>query len=201
MVAPAVQGQLVYEPDIARIHRSRFRKRLSERRTCSLQLVIAPLLWVESFCGLRAVPGSTSAAHRRMRAFSSGESASSCARADGTTSLRAVSRAPGSSCTRALQQAYDDLRTREQQIMQRGVRLRALGQMASAVSRTTSTPQISPVAALHRGAASLERGAKPDRIAGASQPEAIQRAVDDIAQTVARMPVSVRSPARAPAQR
>jgi nitrogen-specific signal transduction histidine kinase/ActR/RegA family two-component response regulator len=82
----------------------------------------------------------------------------------------------------ALQRAYDDLRTSQQQIMQQE-RLRALGQMASGIAHDINNA-ISPVALYTE--ALLER--EPNLTErGRSQLEIIQRAVDDIAQTVARM--------------
>jgi signal transduction histidine kinase/ActR/RegA family two-component response regulator len=82
----------------------------------------------------------------------------------------------------ALQQAYDDLRQTQQQVLQQE-RLRALGQMASGIAHDINNA-ISPMALytealLEREPNLTERGRK--------QLEIIQRAVDDVAQTVARM--------------
>jgi signal transduction histidine kinase/ActR/RegA family two-component response regulator len=82
----------------------------------------------------------------------------------------------------ALQQAYDDLRQTQQQVMQQE-RLRALGQMASGIAHDINNA-ISPMslyteALLEHEPALTARGRK--------QLETIQRAVDDVAQTVARM--------------
>jgi PAS domain S-box-containing protein len=81
-----------------------------------------------------------------------------------------------------LQRAYDELRASQQQVMQQE-RLRALGQMASGIAHDINNA-ISPVAlyteALLTHETSLSSRAR-------SQLEIIQRAVDDIAQTVARM--------------
>jgi signal transduction histidine kinase/ActR/RegA family two-component response regulator len=82
----------------------------------------------------------------------------------------------------ALQRAYDDLRQTQQQIMQQE-RLRALGQMASGIAHDINNA-ISPVALYTE--ALLEREPNlSDR--ARKQLEIIQRAVDDVAQTVARM--------------
>ena len=83
----------------------------------------------------------------------------------------------------ALQQAYDDLRQTQQQVMQQE-RLRALGQMASGIAHDINNA-ISPVALYTE--ALLEREHEPQSDARAQQLEIIQRAVDDVAQTVARM--------------
>jgi signal transduction histidine kinase/ActR/RegA family two-component response regulator len=82
----------------------------------------------------------------------------------------------------ALQRAYDDLRQTQQQVMQQE-RLRALGQMASGIAHDINNA-ISPVALYTQ--ALLERETSLSE-RGRSQLEIIQRAVEDIAQTVARM--------------
>jgi signal transduction histidine kinase/ActR/RegA family two-component response regulator len=82
----------------------------------------------------------------------------------------------------ALQKAYDDLRLSQQAVMQQE-RLRALGQLASGIAHDINNA-ISPVALYTE--ALLEH--EPNLSARArSQLEVIQRAVDDVAQTVARM--------------
>jgi signal transduction histidine kinase/ActR/RegA family two-component response regulator len=136
---------------------------------CSL--VIAPLL-VES-----QVFGVLVAARREANSFSSGE----CEFVRQAMEHAALA-AHQAQLYAALQQAYDDLRTSQQQIMQQE-RLRALGQMASGIAHDINNA-ISPVALYTE--ALLEREPNlTDR--GRSQLEIIQRAVDDIAQTVARM--------------
>ncbi len=82
----------------------------------------------------------------------------------------------------ALQQAYDDLRQTQQQVMQQE-RLRALGQMASGIAHDINNA-ISPMA-LYTEALLEHEPALSER--GRKQLEIIQRAVDDVAQTVARM--------------
>jgi signal transduction histidine kinase/ActR/RegA family two-component response regulator len=81
----------------------------------------------------------------------------------------------------ALQRAYDDLRQTQQNFMQQE-RLRALGQMASGIAHDINNA-ISPVALYTE--ALLEREQLSER--ARSHLEIIQRAVDDVAQTVARM--------------
>ena len=82
----------------------------------------------------------------------------------------------------ALQRAYDDLRASQQQVMQQE-RLRALGQMASGVAHDINNA-ISPVTLYTEALLAHETSLSPR---ARSQLEIIQRAVDDIAQTVARM--------------
>jgi signal transduction histidine kinase/ActR/RegA family two-component response regulator len=82
----------------------------------------------------------------------------------------------------ALQKAYDDLRQTQQAVMQQE-RLRALGQMASGIAHDINNA-ISPVSLYTE--ALLER--EPSLSAMARQYlETIQRAISDVAQTVARM--------------
>jgi PAS domain S-box-containing protein len=82
----------------------------------------------------------------------------------------------------ALQQAYDDLRRSQQAVMQHE-RLRALGQMASGVAHDINNA-ISPIALYTESL--LER--EPDLSQRArGYLTTIQRAIDDVAQTVARM--------------
>ena len=163
-----VQGELVYEPTIED-SRFPFPKRLASGGMRSL--VIAPLL-VES-----QVFGVLVAARRTAKAFSSGE----CEFVRQAMEHTALAAHQAQLYT-ALQRAYDDLRTSQQQIMQQE-RLRALGQMASGIAHDINNA-ISPVALYTE--ALLER--EPNLTErGRSQLEIIQRAVDDIAQTVARM--------------
>ena len=83
----------------------------------------------------------------------------------------------------ALQQAYDDLRQTQQTVMQQE-RLRALGQMASGIAHDINNA-ISPVALYTESL--LEQRAQPERARRATTSQTIQRAIDDVAQTVARM--------------
>jgi PAS domain S-box-containing protein len=167
-LARCVQGHVVYEPDIID-SRVPFPGRLAAAGMRSL--VIAPLL-VES-----QVFGVLVAARRAANGFSSGE-CEFLRQASEHTALAAHQ----AQLYGALQRAYDDLRTSQQQVMQQE-RLRALGQMASGIAHDINNA-ISPVALYTE--ALLER--EPNLTErGRSQLEIIQRAVDDIAQTVARM--------------
>jgi PAS domain S-box-containing protein len=82
----------------------------------------------------------------------------------------------------ALQRAYDDLRQTQQQVMQQE-RLRALGQMASGIAHDINNA-ISPVALYTESLLEHEQNLSER---GRKQLETVQRAVDDVAQTVARM--------------
>jgi PAS domain S-box-containing protein len=163
-----VQGQLVYEPDI---HDSRFPFPARLARGGMRSLVIAPLLVESQVFGVLVV------ARRSVNAFSSAE-CEFLRQAMEHTALAANQ----AQLYTALQRAYDDLRTSQQQVMQQE-RLRALGQMASGIAHDINNA-ISPVA-LYTEALLEREPALSER--GRSQLEIIQRAVDDIAQTVARM--------------
>jgi signal transduction histidine kinase/ActR/RegA family two-component response regulator len=81
-----------------------------------------------------------------------------------------------------LQSAYDDLRLSQQRITQHE-RLRALGQMASGIAHDINNA-ISPISLYTEALLSHEPGLSPR---ARNQLETIQRAIDDVAQTVARM--------------
>ncbi len=167
-LARCVRGELVYEPDITGSAFS-FPRRLAGAGLSSL--AIAPLL-VES-----QVFGVLISARNAADAFSSGE----------CEFLRQVSEhtalaAHQAQLYGALQETYDELRQSQQQIMQQE-RLRALGQMASGIAHDINNA-ISPVALYTE--ALLERETSLSE-RGRAQLEIIQRAVEDVAQTVARM--------------
>jgi signal transduction histidine kinase/CheY-like chemotaxis protein len=134
-------------------------------------MVAAPLL-VES-----KVFGVLIAARRQPRSFSSGE----------CEFLRQVSEhvalaAHQAHLYGALQQAYDDLRQTQKAVMQQE-RLLALGQMASGIAHDINNA-ISPVALYTESLLEREPGLSPR---ARSHLETIQRAIDDVAQTVSRM--------------
>jgi signal transduction histidine kinase/ActR/RegA family two-component response regulator len=82
----------------------------------------------------------------------------------------------------ALQQAYDDLRQTQQTVMQQE-RLRALGQMASGIAHDINNA-LSPVALYAESLLEREAGLSEK---GRSHLVTIQRAIEDVAQTVSRM--------------
>jgi signal transduction histidine kinase/ActR/RegA family two-component response regulator len=81
-----------------------------------------------------------------------------------------------------LQAAYDDLRLTQQRATQHE-RLRALGQMASGIAHDINNA-ISPVTLYTEALLNHEAALSPR---GRKQLETIQRAIDDVAQTVSRM--------------
>src|SRR5205823_2680647 len=82
----------------------------------------------------------------------------------------------------ALQRAYDDLRQTQQSVMQQE-RLRALGQMASGIAHDINNA-ISPIALYTESLLETEQNLSPR---GRNCLEVIERAIDDVAATVARM--------------
>ena len=84
--------------------------------------------------------------------------------------------------TAELQQAYDDLRLTQQKAMQQE-RLRALGQMASGIAHDINNA-ISPIALYTEALLEREPGVSES---GRGYLRVIQRAIDDVVQTVARM--------------
>ena len=163
-----VAGALVYEPDVRQVPFA-FPQRLAAAGLRSV--VIAPLI-VEN-----EVFGVLVCARAPEQAFSSGE----------CEFLRQLSEhvALASHQVRlygALQQAYNDLRQSQQTVMQQE-RLRALGQMASGIAHDINNA-ISPV--------SLYTESLLEREPGLSERArnylvTIQRAIEDVARTVARM--------------
>jgi len=162
-----VRGHLVYEPDIS-ASQFQFPQRLASAGMRSM--VIAPML-VES-----QVFGVMICARRESEAFSSGECEFLRQSSEHTALASHQAQLYG-----ALQRAYDDLRQTQQQVMQQE-RLRALGQMASGIAHDINNA-ISPVSLYTE--ALLEHEQLSDRARG--HLEIIQRAVDDVAQTVSRM--------------
>jgi signal transduction histidine kinase/ActR/RegA family two-component response regulator len=163
-----VGGELVYEPDTAQIHFP-FPERFA--RAGLKALVIAPLL-VE-----KQVFGVLVAARRGAESFSSAE----------CEFLRQLSEhvalaAQQAQLYSALQRAYDDLRHSQQAIMQQE-RLRALGEMASGIAHDINNA-ISPVALYTESLLEREPGLS-ERARGYLV--TIQTAIEDVAETVARM--------------
>jgi PAS domain S-box-containing protein len=163
-----VQGRLVYEPDVTQVPFP-FPQRLA--RGALRSMVAAPLL-VES-----KVFGVLIAARQQAHSFSSGE----------CEFLRQASEHVALAAHQiqlysALQQAYEDLRQTQKAVMQQE-RLLALGQMASGIAHDINNA-ISPVSLYTESLLQQEPGLSP-RARG--QLETIQRSIDDVAQTVARM--------------
>ena len=163
-----VRGELVYEPDVSQVDFP-FPRRLASGGLRSM--VAAPLL-VES-----QIFGLIIAARHQPQGFSS----SDC------EFLRQLSEhvalaAHQAQIYAALQKAYDDLRQTQQIVMQQE-RLRALGQMASGIAHDINNA-ISPVALYTEML--LER--EPNLSARTREYlETTRRAIQDVADTVARM--------------
>ncbi|MCW5575722.1 MAG: response regulator [Burkholderiales bacterium] len=163
-----MRGDLVYEPDIGGV-RFPFPERLAGAGLRAL--VLAPLRSESRVFGILVT------ARRGDRGFTSIE----------CEFLRQLSEhvALGAGQARlygALQQAYDDLRQTQQAVMQEE-RLRALGQMASGIAHDINNA-LSPVSLYTESLLETEKNLS-DRARGYL--ETILRAVDDVAQTVARM--------------
>ena len=163
-----LRGELVYEPDLTNIAFS-FPQRLA--RAGLQSLVAAPLL-VEN-----TVFGVLLAARRQANAFSSGE----CEFLKQLSEHVALA-AHQAHLYGALQQAYDDLRQSQQAILQQE-RLRALGQMASGIAHDINNA-ISPVTLYTESLLETEPNLS-DR--ARDYLSTIQRAMEDVAQTVSRM--------------
>jgi signal transduction histidine kinase/ActR/RegA family two-component response regulator len=165
-----VTGQLVYEPDIAAI-KFPFPQRLAGAGLGSL--VIVPLM-VEQRSG---VFGVLAVARHASNAFSSSDCEFLRMLCD-HVSLAANQ----ADLHAALKRAYDDLHLSQNAVMQQE-RLRALGQMASGIAHDINNA-ISPVSLYVEMLLTQENGFS-ERVR--SQLETIQRAIDDVAHTVARM--------------
>lgn len=167
-LARCSRGELVYEPDI-RIVALPFSQGLARGGLRSM--VLAPLESEKRVFGILVV------ARRASKAFSSGE----------CEFLRQLSAHVALAVQQAelrssLQQAYEDLRLSQQTVVQQE-RLRALGQMASGIAHDINNA-ISPVALYTETLLEREVQLSPQ---GREQLAVIQRAVDDVGQTVSRM--------------
>ena len=163
-----VAGQLVYEPDVSTLEFP-FPRRFASAGLQSL--VLAPLLLEKQVFGVLVV------ARRPAAAFSSAE----------CEFLRHLSEHVALASNQArlhgdLQRAYDDLRLSQHTVLQQE-RLRALGQMASGIAHDINNA-ISPITLYTESLLEREPGLS-DR--ARSYLITIQRAIEDVAETVARM--------------
>jgi signal transduction histidine kinase/ActR/RegA family two-component response regulator len=165
-----VAGSLVYEPDIT-ASRFPFPQRLANGGLKSM--VIAPLM-VEKRSG---VFGVLIVARRAAGAFSSAECEFLRQLCD-HVSLAANQ----AQLHESLREAYDELQLSQNAVMQQE-RLRALGQMASGIAHDINNA-ISPVTLYVDALLTHETGFSAR---ARKQLEIIQRAIDDVAHTVARM--------------
>jgi signal transduction histidine kinase/ActR/RegA family two-component response regulator len=170
VLARCVAGQLVYEPEIGRVDSPL----LTRMARSGLESLICVPLVDEQRSGVFAV---LLVARAIPRAFSSGECeflrqlCDHVALAANQAQLHA-----------SLQQAYEHLQ-RTQDAAAEQERLRALGQMASGIAHDINNA-ISPVAIYVESILEQEHGFS-ERTRG--QLQIIQRAIDDVARTVARM--------------
>ena len=163
-----MSGELVYEPDIGTAQFP-FPRLLA--RSGLRALVLAPLRSESRVFGVLV------AARRAAEAFSSVECEFLRQLSEHIALASAQAQLHG-----ALQQAYDDLRQTQQVVMQEE-RLRALGQMASGIAHDINNA-LSPVSLYTDSLLETEPNLSP-RARGYL--ETIQRAVEDVALTVARM--------------
>jgi signal transduction histidine kinase/ActR/RegA family two-component response regulator len=163
-----VAGQLVHEPDVEQVHFP-FPQRLAAAGLRSV--VFAPLI-VES-----QVFGVLVCTRRAAHSFSSGECEFLKQLSEHVALASHQARLHG-----ALQQAYDDLRQSQHTTMQQE-RLRALGQMASGIAHDINNA-ISPVSLYTESLLEREPGLSERT---RSYLTTIQRAIEDVAGTVARM--------------
>ncbi|HWD19789.1 MAG TPA: ATP-binding protein [Verrucomicrobiae bacterium] len=163
-----VRGHLVYEPDILEI-KSAFPQRLAKGGLRAL--VVAPLA-VES-----NIFGVLIATRREPNSFDSAD----CEFLKQLSEHTALAAHQAQLYT-ALQQAYDDLRQTQLAVMEQE-RLRALGQMASGIAHDINNA-ISPIGLYTESLLENE----PNLSARARDYlQTIQHAIEDVAQTVARM--------------
>ncbi|HEX5340885.1 MAG TPA: ATP-binding protein [Duganella sp.] len=163
-----VAGQLVYEPDIGPINFP-FPQRLAGAGLAAL--VLAPLLAESTVFGVLVV------ARRQPHSFSS----SDC------EFLRHLSEHVALAANQArlystLQQAYDELSHSQAQVT-RQERLRALGQMASGIAHDINNA-IAPIGLYAEALLENEPGLSER---GRASLQVIERAIDDVGATVARM--------------
>lgn len=163
-----VEGHLVYEPDISGVTVD-FVQRLSE---IGLKSLVAAPLQVEN-----KVFGALLAARKETASFSS----SDCEFLKQLTEHVALS-VQQTQIHAALQQAYEDLRQTQQAVVEQE-RLRALGQMASGIAHDINNA-LSP-ATLYTDLLLDKSSSLDQRDRG--YVEIIDRAVDDVTATVARM--------------
>ncbi len=165
-----VAGELVYEPDIAAVPFP-FPRRLTRGGLHSM--VCVPLMVEQR----GTVFGVLVVARRVVDGFSAGEREFLRQLCDHVSLAANQARLHDS-----LRQAYDDLRRTQQAVLEHE-RLRALGQMASGIAHDINNA-ISPVSVYVDALLTHEKGFSAR---ARDQLGIIQRAVDDVANTVARM--------------
>ena len=163
-----VQGQLVYEPDIV-TSTFPFPSRLA--RAGLRSLIMAPLRVEDKAFGVLLI------ARRERASFTSND-----CEFLGQLSEHLALAAHQAQLYSALQQAYDDLRQTQQTVMQQE-RLRALGQMAGGIAHDINNA-LSPASLYAQTLLDRDTGLGGD---ARDKLTVIQRAIDDVGRTVARM--------------
>ena len=163
-----VNGEFVYEPDVADLD---FPFQRSLARGGLRSLVLAPLAVENQIVGVLVL------ARTKLHGFSEGE----CEFVRQLSEHVALA-AHHVQLYGALRQAYDKLRQTQQAVMQHE-RLRAVGQMASGIAHDINNA-LSPVALYTQALLDSERNLSPR---ARSYLETTQRAVEDVAHTVARL--------------
>jgi PAS domain S-box-containing protein len=163
-----VRGQFVYEPDITEV-KLPFPQKLA---AVGLRSFVAAPLLIDS-----KVFGVFVAARQARESFSSGE----CEFLQQLSEHIALA-AHQAQLYASLQEAYDDLRQTQQAVMQQE-RFRALGQMASGIAHDINNA-LSPMGLSTEMLLEDEADLSPRT---RKHLEMIQRATDDVAQTVARL--------------
>lgn len=161
-------GQLVYEPDIGEVS-APFLRKLSEAGLCSL--VISPLMVDGKLFGALVV------ARQKSRAFSSGDCEflkQLCEHASLTVQQTQL--------YVSLRQAYDDLRSSQQILMQQE-RLRAFGQMSAGIAHDISNA-VFPAGLSIESLLQTEKGLSRHAIKSL---ETVLQSIRDITQTLTRM--------------
>jgi signal transduction histidine kinase/DNA-binding response OmpR family regulator len=167
-LARCLRGLVLHEPDLKRVDHDYARQFLAGGLSSA---VLAPLQANDMMFGLLI------AARRDVNGFSSGE----CKFLDQLSEHVALA-ANQVRLHGALQRAYDDLHQTQQIVLQQE-RLRALGQMASGIAHDINNA-ISPISLYTESLLEREQGLSAT---ARKQLETIQRAIDDVAETVSRM--------------
>jgi signal transduction histidine kinase/ActR/RegA family two-component response regulator len=162
-----VSGQLVYEPDVRDVQFA-FPQRLA---AAGLHAMVAAPLMVES-----KVFGVLIVARHSADSFSSGE-----CEFLGQLSEHVAVAAHQTQLYRSLEAAYEDLRQTQQAVM-RQEKLRVLGQMASGIAHDINNA-LSPAALYVESLIERDPGERETK----NYLQIIQRAIEGVAQTVARM--------------
>ncbi len=163
-----IRGEVVYEPDVSRVE-SAFAQRLASNGLSSV--VLAPIA-IES-----SVFGVLIAASRKTDQFTSGD----CEFLRQLTEHLALATQQAELYT-SLERAYEDIRSTQKGMLQ-NERLRALGQLASGIAHDINNA-LSPAALYVQSLGEREQELSEQ---SRQQLGIVERAIQDVSQTVARM--------------